>query len=341
MNEGDAPAVQVDRHDLLAALAPFQTPLLRRSLWQVGSTFVGYLALNAAMYIVARHSTWIAVMIALPTAGFLVRVFIIQHDCGHGSFFKSRRLNDLLGCFCSVFTFTPYAFWRRQHANHHASFNNLDRRDFGIDLYSTCATVAEYRALPYARRVLYRGLRHPILTQVLLPPVVFVLLYRFPFDTPKTWRRERRSVFMTNAALAATFVALIVFFGLQTVALVQLPIIAVASIIGVWLFSVQHRFEGAIWERQEGWSHVQASLEGSSYLKLPGILQWFTGNIGFHHVHHLCVRVPNYRLQECHEARPEFGSVTTLTLGRAICASFYALWDEELRRMVPFPEFHA
>lgn len=341
MNDGDALAVLDDHHDLMVALAPLQTPLLRQSLWQVGSTFVGFVALNAAMYVLARHSAWMALTIALPAAGFLVRLFIIQHDCGHGSFFRSRRLNELLGCFCGVFTFTPYAFWRRQHANHHASFNNLDRRDFGIDLYSTCATVAEYRALPYARRILYRGLRHPILTQVLLPPIVFVLLYRFLFDAPKTWRRERRSILMTNATLGAAFTALTVIFGMQTVALVQLPIIAVAAIIGVWLFSVQHRFEGAIWEHQEGWSHMRASLEGSSYLKLPALLQWFTGNIGFHHVHHLCARVPNYRLQECHEARPEFQRVTILTLRQAICAPFYALWDEDLRRMVPFPASHA
>ncbi len=184
--------------------------------------------------------------------------------------------------------------------------------------------------------MLYRALRHPILTQVLLPPVVFVLIYRLSFDAPKTWRRERRSVLMTNAALATMFAALIVVFGLRTVALVQLPIIAVASIIGVWLFSVQHRFEGAMWERQESWNHLQASLEGSSYLKLPKILQWFTGNIGFHHVHHLCAHVPNYRLQECHESQPVLGYVTTLTLGQAICAPFYALWDEELSRMVRF-----
>ncbi len=337
MSGSDTRVVPQDRHDVMAALAPFQVPSLRRSAWQFGSTFVGYVALNAAMYVLARHSAWMALMIVLPTAGFLVRLFIIQHDCGHGAFFGSRRLNDGLGRFCSLFTFTPYAFWRRQHANHHASFNNLDRRDSGVDLYSTCATLAEYRALPPARRMLYRALRHPIVTQVLLPPVVFVLLYRLSFDAPKTWRRERRSVMMTNAALGMTSAGLTIVFGLRTVVLVQLSIIVVASIIGVWLFSVQHRFEGAIWERQEGWSHLRASLRGSSYLQLPGILQWFTGNIGFHHVHHLCALIPNYRLQECHEARPEFRRVTTLTLRQAICAPFYALWDEGLGRMVRFP----
>lgn len=334
---GDMPGMPLDRRSLAAAVAPFEVPSLRRSLWQFGSTFVGYVALNALMYVLVRHSAWMAVMIAVPAAGFLVRLFIIQHDCGHGSFFGSRRLNDGFGRACSLFTFTPYAFWRRQHANHHASFTNLDRRESGIDLYSTCATVAEYRALPQPRRLLYRVLRHPIVTQVLLPPVVFVLVYRLSFDAPKSWRRERLSVLATNIALGATLTVLAVIFGLHRVALVQLPIIAVGSIIGVWLFSVQHRFEDAVWRRQEGWSHIRASLEGCSYLRLPAILQWFTGNIGFHHVHHLSARIPNYRLQACHDARPEFQSVTTLTLRQAIRAPFYVLWDEELGKMVRFP----
>ena len=319
------------------SLAPFQAPSLRRSLFQFVSTLLAYLAVNAAMYALAPVSAWLAIALALPAGGLIVRLFIVQHDCGHGSFFRSRALNDLLGRFCSVFTFTPYAFWRRQHANHHASFNNLDRRDTGIDLYSTCATLKEYQALPRGRRLLYRAVRHPAVTQILLPPLVFLLLYRVPFDAPKTWLRERRSVLMTDVALAAVLAALGWLFGFGTVALVQIPIVAVAAIVGVWLFSVQHRFEDALWERQESWNHVQASLEGSSYLKLPRVLQWFTGNIGFHHVHHLSARVPNYRLQECHEARRELHTVTMLTFWQALCAPYFALWDEDRRRMVPFP----
>jgi acyl-lipid omega-6 desaturase (Delta-12 desaturase) len=337
MSDSNAPGVQQDHHELMVAVAQFQMPSLRRSVWQFASTFAGYVLLNAAMYVLVRHSVWLAVMIALPAAAFLVRLFIVQHDCGHGAFFRSRRSNDVLGRFCSVFTFTPYAFWRRQHAHHHASFNNLDRRDAGIDFYSACATVAEYLALSRARRVLYRAFRHPILTQLLLPPLVFVLLYRVPFDVPKSWRRERRSDLMTNIALGGALVTLTMIFGPCAVALVQLPIIAVASIIGAWLFSAQHRFEEAVWERQSAWSYMRASLEGSSYLKLPPILQWFTGNIGFHHVHHLCARVPNHRLQECHASRREFQHVKTLTLRQALCAPRYVLWDEKLRRMMRFP----
>ena len=326
----------VERRELMAALAPFGVPSLRRSVWQFASTFAAYLLVTAAMYALVPVSPWLALALALPAGGLVVRLFIVQHDCGHGSFFRSRRLNDWLGRFCSVFTFTPYAFWLRQHACHHASFNNLDRRDPGIDLYSTCATVAEYRAMPRARRLFYRALRHPALTQLVLPPFVFLLAYRIPFDAPKNWLRERRSVLITNVALAGVMGALCLVFGPGTAALVQLPAIAVASVVGVWLFSVQHRFEEAVWERQDGWSHVGASLEGTSFLKLPRVLQWFTGNIGFHHVHHLSARVPNYRLQECHEARQELHRVTTLTFWEALRAPCYALWDEEKGRMVRF-----
>ncbi len=335
MSAGPA-AAPIERRELMAALAPFGVPSAWRSVWQFASTFLAYLAVMGVGYALARVSPWLALPLALPAGGLLVRLFIVQHDCGHGSFFRSRRLNDWLGRFCSAFTFTPYAFWQRQHANHHASFNNLDRRDAGIDLYSVCATVAEYRAKPPARRLLYRTIRHPVLTQLLLPPLVFLLLYRLPFDAPRSWRRERRSVLMTNVALAAVLGTLCLVFGPAAVALVQLPGVAVASIVGMWLFSVQHRFEEAMWERQEGWSHVGASLEGTSFLRLPRVLQWFTGNIGFHHVHHLSARVPNYRLQECHDARQELHRVTTLGLREALCAPCYALWDEELGRMVRF-----
>lgn len=327
-----------DRRALNTALAPFQAPSLRRSLWQFASTFGAYVAVNAAMYAALRVSVWLALALALPAAGLTVRLFIVQHDCGHGSFFRSRRLNDLLGRFCSVITFTPYSFWRRQHANHHACFNNLDRRDPGIDLYSSCATLREYQALPPVRRSLYRIARHPVVSQILLPPIVFLVIYRLPFDTPAAWTRERASVHLTNLAIASVLGLLVLALGAWPVVLVQVPIMAIASIVGVWLFSVQHRFEEAQWTRQEHWNSVQASLEGSSYLKLPRVLQWFTGNIGFHHVHHLASRVPNYRLQECHEARPDFlGTVTTLTLSQALLAPCYALWDEEKGRMVRFP----
>jgi len=331
---GNAPVH--DRAALLAAIRPFQTPSLRRSIWQLASTLLAYLATNAAMYAALEVSLWFALALAVPAAGLVVRLFIIQHDCGHGSFFRSRYWNDRVGRFCSGFTFTPYAFWRRQHGNHHACSNNLDRRDTGIDIYSTCATLREYQAMPSGRRLLYRVSRHVLVTQLLLPPVVFLAVYRVPFDVPASWTGERQSVHLTNLALAAVLGSLMLAFGAAAVVLVQLPTIALASIAGAWLFSVQHRFEEAQWARQEQWNVVQASLEGSSCLRLPRMLQWLTGSIGFHHVHHLSARVPNYRLAACHDAHPALGRVTTLTLRDALRAPCFVLWDEEHGRMVGF-----
>ena len=327
----------LDRRTLMMAIAPFADPSLGRSLWQFGSTLAAYLAIIGAMYALADVSTWLVLALAVPAAGMTVRLFIVQHDCGHGSFFRSPRLNTLLGRACAPFTFTPYAFWRRQHANHHASFNNLDRRGTGLDVYSNCSTLAEYEALSRNHRVLYRVARHPIITQLILPPIVFLLVYRFPFDTPADATKQRNSVLLTNLALACVLGGLIAIFGFGTVALIQLPIISIAAVVGVWLFSVQHRFEESLWTRQDKWSATAASLHGSSYLKLPRVLQWFTGNIGFHHIHHLSSRVPNYRLADCHSSQPELGGVTTLGLWDALLAPCFALWDEQNERMVRFP----
>ena len=337
----DPTAAQHDRSErraLASAMAAYQSPSLARSLAQFGTTFALFLAVLVAMYAAFHTVPWLTMLLAFPAAGLTVRLFIIQHDCGHGSFFRSRRLNGALGRFCGAMTFTPYGFWRRQHANHHASFNNLDRRDGGIDIYSSCATLREYRALPPLRRWLYRASRHPVLTQFVLPPIVFLILYRVPFDTPRTsHKRERMSVHATNLAIGAILVALMLKFGPWPVLLVHLPVMALASIVGVWLFSVQHRFEEAQWARQDSWSATDAALHGSSYLKLPRVLQWFTGNIGFHHIHHLASRVPNYRLQACHESNAGLlGSATVLTLREALLAPCYALWDEERGRMLRF-----
>ncbi len=329
---------RVERRRLVAGTRAFQSGSPLRSACQLASTVGMFLALNALMYGLAeRGEAWLVLALAAPAACLLVRLFIIQHDCGHGSFFRSRRLNDWLGRFCSVFTVTPYAFWRRQHGSHHGCFNNLDRREPGIDLYSTCTTVAEFEALSPRRRTLFRLLHHPLVAQVLVPPFVFLVLYRFPFDAPSSWRRERSSVQATNIVLLVVLATLIFAFGIRRVMLVQLPIIALTSIIGAWLFTVQHRFEAAQWHRQDRWNPVQAALEGSSYLKLPRLLQWCTGSIGFHHVHHLAPRVPNYRLQACHQAQPGLAAVTTLSLREALSAPGYLLWDEAKLCMTRVP----
>jgi omega-6 fatty acid desaturase (delta-12 desaturase) len=327
-----------DRRELRTVALGFQEAIPRIALLQIATTFPPLLALLAAMHAGLALGWWPVLALGLPAAGLVVRVFALQHDCGHGSLFRSRRLNDALGRVCSLFTLTPYEHWRRQHAGHHAVWNDLDRRDRGADIYSTCATVAEYRAMGRWRRLGYRAVRHPLVAQLLLPPLVFLALYRIPFDAPPTWRGARRGVHLTNLGLAACYGGQCAVFGFGPVALVLLAVIVPASIAGVWLFSVQHRFEGVRWTWHADWDPVAASLEGSSFLRLPRVLQWFTGSIGFHHVHHLAPRIPNYRLEDCHGAHLAFALAKVVTLRDAFAAPRHVLWDEAAGRMVTFAE---
>jgi omega-6 fatty acid desaturase (delta-12 desaturase) len=322
--------------NLRAAVACFQAPILATSLWQIGSSLLPFVAVCATMYVSLAASYWLTLGLAVVAAGFVIRIFVIQHDCGHGSFFKSRRANDALGLLCSIITLTPYSHWRRQHAGHHAVWNNLDRRLSGSDIYSTCLTVAEYRGLTWWGRLVYRLTRHPLVSLIILPPLIFLFLYRVPFDTPKTWARERRAVYGTNLVVATVIVGLGLLVGFERVLLVQLPIMVLASIVGVWIFSVQHRFESALWQNQRHWSFEAAALRGSSYLRLPRVLQWFTANIGFHHIHHLNPRIPNYRLAACHAAIPALQGVQALTIWGGLRALSFALWDENQQKMTTF-----
>jgi omega-6 fatty acid desaturase (delta-12 desaturase) len=334
-----APAqARSDRRDLRTVALCFQEALPRTALSQIATTFAPLLALLAAMHVGLRLGWWPVVVLALPAAGFVVRVFALQHDCGHGSLFRSRRANDAVGRFSSLFTLTPYAHWRRQHAGHHAVWNDLDHRDRGADIYSTCTTVAEYQALGRWRRMGFRAVRHPLVAQLLLPPLIFLVLYRIPFDAPPAWRRERRGVHVTNLALAAAYGGLGLVLGFWPVMSVLLSVIVPASIAGVWLFSVQHRFEGVHWIGHAAWDPVTASLAGSSYLRLPPILRWLTGRLGFHHVHHLAPRIPNYRLEDCHDAHPAFAGAHVVTLRDALSAPRYVLWDDAGGRMVTLAE---
>jgi omega-6 fatty acid desaturase (delta-12 desaturase) len=323
---------------LRSLVKAYETPSLLKSSYQIATSIGLFIAGCASMYWSLHVSYLLTAALLIPTAGLLVRVFIIQHDCGHGSFFRSRRLNDLVGQFCSLLTFTPYAQWRRQHNRHHRHWNNLDRREAGADIYSACSTVAEYRALSAWERFTYRALRHPIMAHVIIPPFVFLFLYRVPFDTPKDWTRERWSVYLTNMAMVALAAALMLLLGFWQVLLVQIPVITLTSIMGVGQFSLQHRFDGVVWARQGEWNSTKASLQGSSYFKLPRVLQWFTGNIGFHHIHHLSPRVPNYRLEACHNSLPAPHAVTALTWRDAFRTIRLMLWDEPSGRMVRFAD---
>ena len=319
------------------AAAAFAQPIRSQGALQLLTSFGPFIAACAAMYLVYPISVWLALALALPTGTLLVRVFIVQHDCGHGSFFASARANTIVGRACSLITLTPFANWARQHGLHHGNWSNLDRRK-GADLYSACLTVREYLALSRWRRLLHRLPRHPLVANVALPPLVFLVLYRVPFDTPRCWVRERRSVHFTNAALAALFGTLALSIGWREVLTIHVSIMAVASILGVWLFSLQHRFETARWTRREDWNPMDASMEASSWFALPRVLHWLTGNIGFHHVHHLNTRVPNYRLGAAHEAVQALWPVTPLSLAGGIRAPWFTLWDEARGRLVSFRE---
>jgi omega-6 fatty acid desaturase (delta-12 desaturase) len=334
--------ISIKTHDSTAEVAvrraasAFAGPQPWRSVAQLFTTFGPFLGGCAGMYLLIPVSSWLALALAVPTGALLLRVFVIQHDCGHGSFFKSRLANRIVGWLCSLCTFTPYGSWARQHARHHAHWNDLDRRQVGADIYSACLTVRQYRALPRRRRLLYRLSRHPLVAHLLLPPLVFLLLYRLPFDTPRAWAAERQSVHLTNAALVALFAALVALLGWRQVLLVHLPVMVVASILGVWLFALQHRFETARWAAGGEWRFVEASLAGSSWLRLPRGLHWLTGNIGYHHVHHLDPRVPNYRLRGAHHAVDALCAVPSLSLRGGLTAPALTLWDEERRRLVRF-----
>lgn len=324
--------------DMRSAVKPYERASAPASLFQFVSSVGLFAGACALMYWSLQLSYFLTLALAIPTGALLVRVFIIQHDCGHGSFFAARWANDLVGSLCSVLTLTPYANWRRQHAHHHSTWNNLDKRYSGADIYSACLTVGEYRLLTPLQRMMHRLPRHPIVAHLVLPPLVFLLLYRVPFDTPASWRKETRAVYWLNGALAATVGLLGLAVGFVPVMMVQLPVILVTSIIGVWLFAVQHRFDTSRWTRQAEWSFAGAALEGSSFLKLPRVLQWFTGNIGYHNVHHFAPRVPNYRLERCYRGVEGLREETPLTLRAAFGSIGLALWDEERQRLVRFKD---
>ena len=312
-------------------VAKYQRPSTARALWQLASTLIPYALLWYLMYHAAEVSLWLAVPVAVVAAAFLVRIFIIFHDCGHGSFLRSRRANDAVGFLTGILTFSPYYHWRWQHAVHHGTAGDLDRRGMG-DVWTM--TVQEYLDASRWRRCVYRLNRNPVVLFVLAPFFVFVVYQRFP--SPRANRRERRSVQWLNLALIGVVAGLAWTFGIWPYLLIQSIVMAVAGAAGVWLFYVQHQFEDAYWERGEDWSYTAAALRGSSFYKLPRVLQWFSGNIGFHHIHHLSPRIPNYNLQKCHEGEPLFQQVNTLTLASSMRSLTLRFWDEHDKKLVGY-----
>ena len=306
----------------------------KRSIFQLVTTATPFIALLAVMAWASHDRYWLTLLLAIPAAGLLVRLFIIQHDCGHSSFFRSRAANDLVGRGLSVLTLTPYYAWKRDHAAHHASTGNLDRRGRG-DLETM--TVAEYKASSPLRKLAYRLFRNPLVMVMLGAPINFILLQRFPKVHELRNAQPLRSILWLDLALLVAFGLACVVFGTRLVFGTYLPVMIIASWIGNWLFFVQHQFEGAHWERDGDWDFHVAALSGSSYFKLPPLLQWFSGNIGLHHVHHLCSRVPNYRLQTCLDSAPELQQVAkVITLRESLGCWRLALWDERHKMLVGF-----
>jgi omega-6 fatty acid desaturase (delta-12 desaturase) len=307
-----------------------------RALVQLAVTLVPFAALVAAMmWAAAAGHAWHALLLALPAGGLLVRIFTIQHDCGHGSFMTGRRANAWLGRALSLLTFTPYEFWRRAHTLHHATAGDLSRRGIGdVDTL----TVREYRALPGLERLKYRIYRNPLVLHVIGPPLYFVLLQRSPFGQALPARQIWRSVLGLNLGLVGLYGTLAALVGLGPVGLTFLAVACVASWVGAWLFFVQHQFEHTRWDEAAAWDFQLHALEGSSYYVLPRVLQWFTGNVGLHHIHHLNSRIPNYRLQECLDDEPLLGSISRLTVRESLRCIGLALWDEEARRLVSFAQ---
>ena len=310
----------------------YQEPDVRRAITPAVTT-LGLLGI--ALYVMNRSLVlpyWITLLLAVPTAGLFVRTFIIMHDCSHGSFLPWRRANDTLGFVTGVLTLFPFEQWRRDHAMHHASSGDLDRRGHG-DVATL--TVREYLARPFWGRVKYRLFRNPAVLFG-LGPLQLMIGQRFQPRDLATKDKGVRSVWVTNAAITAGILLCLLLVGWRFLVLVYLPAMYIAAAVGIWLFYVQHQFEDAYWKKHDEWDYVTAAIKGSSYFKLPAVLQWFTGNIGLHHVHHLGPRIPNYNLQRCHDENALFHDASVMTLSRSFAVLRLTLWEEDKQRLVGF-----
>jgi len=312
-------------------VSPYEKSNAKTSALQLLNTIPPFILLWAAAYLSLSVSYWLALPFILAAAGFVIRTFIIFHDCCHQSFFKSRRANEVVGTITGILTLFPYHQWKHSHSIHHSSSGNLDKRGIG-DMW--LLTVDEYIAASRWRRMCYRIYRNPLVMFGIGPFATFLIEYRFNRKGARP--AERRNTWLTNAGIAVLYGTLISMIGWKDFLLVQAPVFWISGMAGIWLFYVQHQFEDSYFENEEEWSYVKAAVEGSSYYKLPKLLQWMTGNIGFHHVHHLSPRVPNYLLEKAHESVPPLQRATTITLSASFGALRFKLWDERNRTFVTF-----
>lgn len=328
----DVPSFKAENiHNWQRIVAKYQNPQRARSIGQLLNTLIPYALLWYAMVKSLSISFWLMLPLAVIAAGLLVRIFIIFHDCGHGSFLKSQKANNFWGFITGILTFTPYQFWRHEHAVHHSHAGDLDHRGAG-EVWTM--TVKEYLKASRWTRLKYRLARNPFCLFIIGPPILFLIVHRIP--ATKSEAKGRRSVHLTNLGILFMVTALSLCLGFKTYLMIQLPVLMLAASAGVWLFYVQHQFEGVYWERHGKWDYVTEALKGSSFLKLPKVLQWFTGNIGFHHIHHLSPRIPNYFLEKCYKENPMFQKIKPITLLASFKSLTFRLWDEQHNRLVGF-----
>ena len=319
-------------------LARYREPDSARAVLELVITAVPFLLIWVVIQSAFSHGYWLGLLLEVPAAGLLVRLFMIQHDCGHGSFFRSRVMNDWVGRTLGVVTLTPYDYWRYSHARHHANSGNLDHRGLGdIDTL----TVDEFLARPRGGRLQYRLYRHPMVMFGVGPAYLFILKHRLPVGRMRGGWKPWLSTMGTNAAIAVLVAAVVRLVGYGPFLIVHLPILILAASIGVWLFYVQHQFEDTYWSHDQGWSFHEAALHGSSHYHLPVVLRWFTANIGIHHIHHLCSRIPCYRLPEVLRDYPQLAGVGRMTLLPSLRSVRLVLWDEEQLQLVSFAQARA
>lgn len=314
-------------------VAHYQKPEMWKSIWQIANTFIPYLVLWALIVYSLSVSYWLTVPLIVLAAGFLVRLFIIFHDCGHGSFFRSKRANETVGKLFGILAFTPYYKWHNTHMKHHATVGNLDKRGVG-DVWTMTKT--EYLAAGKWKRLKYRLYRHPVTMFGVGPLLLFLVQNRM--TNKEMQRKEKLNVHFTNLVLLVLFVGMSWLIGFWPFLIVQLSIMYLAAIAGLWLFYLQHQFEDVSWVRNEDWNYRDIAIEGSSFVKFPKILQWFSGNIGFHHIHHINARIPNYKLEKCYRENAVFNQVEPITFIKSMKTLKLRLWDEKLQKLVGFNE---
>ncbi len=314
-------------------IAKYQTPDMKRSIWQIVNTLIPYLGLWVLLVYSLNISYWITAGLMILAAGFLVRLFIIFHDCGHGSFFKSQKASTFVGVIFGIFTFTPYFNWHKKHMKHHATVGNLDKRGEG-DVWTM--TADEYLGSSKWKRFQYRVYRHPV--TMFGVGALYVFLFENRLTNKEMSKKEKLNVHFTNFGLAVIFAVMSWAIGFFTFLIIQISILYVAAIAGFWLFYLQHQYEDVTWVRNNDWNYREIALEGSSFVKFPKLLQWFSGNIGFHHIHHINARIPNYKLEECYNENPIFKEVEPVTFFKSLKTLKLRLWDEKNQKLIGFKD---